>query len=197
MNSATARGALRMTQGEAVDAGKLIGRIARGDQVALADLYTLYGPPLFRYLMQLVDDRGLAEEVLQDTLVAVWQNAARFEARSTPRTWVYGIARRQAHNRTRRKALPRADVSELDLTPADDTEPEEAVLASVEREELTRALDQLTAAHREILALIFDSGLSYAETAILLNVPEGTVKSRLNNAKRALRDILRAEEGKR
>jgi len=195
VNSATARSALRMPQGEAVDAVQLIGRIAQGDQIALADLYALYGPPLFRYLVQLVDDRGLAEEVLQDTLVAVWQSAARFEARSTPRTWLYGIARRQAHNRTRRKALPRADVSELDLTPAGDTEPEEAVLASVEREELAHAIDQLTAAHREILALIFDSGLSYAEAAILLNVPEGTVKSRLNNAKRALRDSLRAEEG--
>ena len=140
---------------------------------------------------------GATSSTTQDTLVVVWQSASRFEARSTPRTWLYGIARRQAHNRTRRKALPRADVSELDLTPAGDVEPEEALLADVEREELARAIERLTAAHREILALVFDSGLSYAEAATLLGIPEGTVKSRLNNAKRALRDILSAEEGKR
>lgn len=197
MNSAVARGTLRRSEGEPVDEGCLIERIARGDQDALADLYARLGPPLFRYLTQLVEDRGLAEEVLQDTLVVVWQSASRFEARSTPRTWLYGIARRQAHNRTRRKALPRADVSELELTPADDVEPEEALLANVEREELARAVSRLTAAHREILALVFDSGLSYIETATLLGIPEGTVKSRLNNAKRALREILGAERGKR
>src|SRR4051812_38715149 len=79
----------------------LLRRIAGGDREALVDLYNRYQRPLFRYLCQMTPDRGLAEEILQDTLVAVWQGAASFEGRSALRTWVFGIARRQAHNTLR------------------------------------------------------------------------------------------------
>ncbi len=173
----------------------ILDRVARGDRNALADLYARFQAPLFRYLVQLTGDVGLAEEVLQDTLVAVWRSAAGFEGRSSIQTWLIGIARRQAHNTLRRRALPLADVAELEIVPARGPEPEDAALARAEREELAAALRCLAPAHREVLVLAFVNGLSYREMAGVLGVPEGTVKSRLSNAKRALRTLLEASEG--
>ncbi len=174
---------------------KMVQRIAQGDRQALAELYARYQRPLFHYLLQLTPDYGLAEEMLQDTLVAVWKSARSFEARSSVQTWLIGIARRQAHNTLRRHKLPFVDESEMADVPASDPEPEEFMLASVERDELVAAFHQLAPVYREILALIFVQELSYQEAAQVLGVPIGTVKSRLSNAKKALRTLLESREG--
>src|SRR5579884_129171 len=162
-------------------------RIAGGDRQALTELYLRYRLPLFRYLLQLTPDHGLAEELLQDTLVAIWKSARTFEGRSSARTWIFGIARRQAHNTLRQRGLPLADPAELEALTAGDPEPEDAALASAERAELAGALRALAPIHREVLVLTFMQELSYQETAQVLGIPVGTVKSRLNHAKRALR----------
>src|SRR5258708_16710569 len=90
----------------AVDDRQVVGRIAAGDREALAELYQRYQRILFSYLQQLTPDYGLAEELLQDTLVAVWKSAHRFEGRSSVQTWLIGIARSQAHNTLRQRKLP-------------------------------------------------------------------------------------------
>src|SRR5947208_9117937 len=107
----------------------LLARIAAGDRDALADLCARYQTAVFFYLVRLTGDRTLAEDVFQDTLVAVWKSAGTFEGRSSVQTWLVGIARRQAHNTTRRRVLPRADVAELERLPASDPQPEYAALA--------------------------------------------------------------------
>src|SRR5215467_2765549 len=96
------------------DDRQLLKRIAGGDRQALTELYSRYQRLLFNYLLQLTPDYGLAEELLQDTLVAVWKSACRFEGRSSVQTWLIGIARRQAHNTLRQKRLPLADIAELE-----------------------------------------------------------------------------------
>ncbi len=193
MNSARAREVPRVSE-PAVGDHHLLEQVAAGDRNALADLYARYGGTIFRYLLQLTNDRGLAEEVLQDTFVAAWKSARTFEGRSSVQTWLIGVARRQAHNTLRRRTLPRADLAELEVVPADGPAPEEALLAEAERQELVAALRWLSPAQREVLALTFVDGLSYGEIARLVGVPEGTVKSRLSNAKRALRALLQAGE---
>lgn len=147
------------------DDAEMVQRVARGDRQALAELYGRYQRPLFQYLLQLTPDYGLAEEMLQDTLVAVWKSAPSFEGRSSVLTWLIGIAHRQAHNTLRRHKLPFVDESELLALPANDPEPEEWTLASIERDELAAAFRQLASVHREILALIFVQELSYQEAA--------------------------------
>jgi len=194
VQNAAAREVTWVSESETDPERALLVRIARGDRNALAELYAHYQAPLFRYLVQLTGDYGLAEEVLQDTLIAVWRSAASFEGRSSIRTWLIGIARRQAHNNLRRRALPLADEAELEVVPASGPEPEDAALASAEREELATAVKCLAPVHREVLMLAFVNGLSYREMAMVLGVPEGTIKSRLNNAKRALRILLEASE---
>lgn len=176
----------------------MLKRIAAGDRQALSDLYIRYQRPLFSYLLQLTPDYGLAEELLQDTLVAVWKSAWSFEGRSTVLTWLIGIARRQAHNTLRQRKLPFVDEVELEGASVTEPEAEDFTLASVARAELVEAFKQLPPVHREVLVLVLVQELSYEEAARALSIPLGTVKSRLCNAKRMLRTLLttREEAGK-
>jgi RNA polymerase sigma-70 factor (ECF subfamily) len=174
--------------------GKLLALVAGGDRKALADLYVLHHRALFRYLCQLTPDHGLAEEILQDSLVAVWQGAARFEGRSSVRTWLFAIARRQAHNALRKRGLPLAEEDALDGIEDPDPGPEARLLSDGDIEDLTHRIALLPLIHREVLVLNFVNGLSYEEIAAVLGVPTGTVKSRLSNAKRALRRSFAQDE---
>ena len=185
---------MNMNMQPVVDDRQLLKDIAAGDRQALSELYARYQRPLFNYLLQLTPDYGLAEELLQDTLVAVWKSACNFEERSSVQTWLIGIARRQAHNTLRQRKLPLVDESELEGMAATEPEPENFTLATVARDELVAAFKQLAPVHREVLVLIFVQELSYAEAATILTVPVGTVKSRLSNARRALRTLLDARE---
>src|SRR5688572_20551421 len=92
----------------------LLSRIAAADRRAVAELYARHQRALFRYLCQLTPDYGRAEEILQDTIVAVWQGASALEGRSAVRTWLFAIARRQAHNVLRRRGLQLANDDDLD-----------------------------------------------------------------------------------
>lgn len=178
----------------AIDEQQLLKRIAGGDRQALAELYVHYQRPLFNYLLQLTPDYGQAEEILQDVLVAVWKSAWSFEGRSSVLTWLIGIARRQAHNTLRQRKRLLLDESGLAELVATEPAPEDFTLASVARDELIQAFKQLAAVHREVLVLILVQELSYEETATILKVPTGTVKSRLSNAKRMLRTLLTTRE---
>jgi RNA polymerase sigma-70 factor (ECF subfamily) len=180
------------------DAGReIVARIAAGERQALDTLYQRYAPPLFGYLLTLTSDRGLAEEILQDTFVAAWRAAERFEGRSSVKTWLFGIGRRQAYNSLRRRNLALMDDTALDQTPSDEPEPEMATLQNADRQALTAAIEQLRPVHREVLLLAFVHDLSYAEMAELLDVPLGTIRSRLSNARRLLRAILETAETER
>jgi RNA polymerase sigma-70 factor, ECF subfamily len=181
-------------QPAAVDEKQITQRIVAGDREALGELYARYQRVLFGYLLQLTPDYGLAEEILQDTLVAVWKSAHRFEGRSSLQTWLIGVARRQAHNTLRQRKLPIVDETEMEGLVASEPEPEAFTLASMARDELAGAFRQLAPLHREVLVLIFVHELSYQETATILEVPVGTVKSRICNARRALRAVLDARE---
>ncbi len=168
-------------------------RIAQGDRDALGELYERYRLILIRYFHQLTSDHGLAEEMLQDTLLAVWKSAHNFEGRSQPRTWLLGVARRQAHNTLRRRGVPAADLGDFEAVAEPRPGPEEILLAGGAGDELMRAMGYLTPIHREVLHLIFVQELSYLECSKVLGIPVGTVRSRVSNARRALRAQLRAE----
>src|SRR5579859_5363802 len=114
----------------ALDERHMTRRIAAGDREALNELYVRYQRTLFHYLLQLTPDYGLAEEILQDTLLAVWKSAHRFEGRSSLQTWLIGVARRQAHNTLRQRSLPLADEAELSDLVATEPEPEAFTLAN-------------------------------------------------------------------
>lgn len=171
----------------------LIARIAEGDAAAFRELYERFSRPLFAYLAAACGDPPLAEEVLQDTFVAAWRGARGFEARSSASTWLFGIARRRLRDR-RRSLPPPATPIDAVLEPVAAERPDVEALARVELSQLVDALRELSADHREVLLLTFAHGLDQAETARVLGIPVGTVKSRLNHARRALAARVRPAE---
>jgi RNA polymerase sigma-70 factor (ECF subfamily) len=186
--------------GPAADRARgLVERIAAGDRAALAELYAQEGPALFAYLRLFTTDRELAEEIVQDTFLAAWRRAAGFGGRTSVRSWLFSIARRRATDALRRPHLHMApeDAVGLAEVPRNDPGPEDLAIAAATRQELTAALDRLIPVHREVLVLTFAHDLSYSELAHVLGIPLGTVKSRLNAAKRAVRTLLAADDQER
>ncbi|HIQ01871.1 MAG TPA: RNA polymerase sigma factor [Anaerolineales bacterium] len=162
---------------------ELISRVAAGDEAAFRQLYERYGDRVFRYALTLVRNLHLAEEVVQETMVAIWRGAGSFKGGSRVSTWIFGIARNQAHALLRREVRGER-VPEESLTLPDPAE-------AVERENrVLSALAKLPPDQREVVVLAFYEGLSYREIARLLGVLEGTVKSRMHFAKRKLREAL-------
>jgi RNA polymerase sigma-70 factor (ECF subfamily) len=191
-SSDTASGAGDAPAAEADEA--LLLRVAGGDPAALASLYARYRTRLFAFLERYARDRMVAEEILQDTLLAVWRSADRFAGRSSVRTWLFGIARRQAHNRLRGSTPRQEPLDRLAGRPDPSPGPAEWALAAARREAIAAALDALAIQHREVLALAFAARITHREIADVLGVPVGTVKSRLHHARAALARQL-AERG--
>jgi len=164
----------------------LLSRIATGDQEAIEELYRRHSRVLLGQLQLMVHQPALAEEVLQDTMLAVWKGARTFRGGSRVRTWLLGIARRQARDRMRRqRPTPMAD-AEFAQRPSPNPGPEAIAIERAEARRMVAALSTLTPAHREVVGLVFGADLSLAEVARVLAVPLGTVKSRLHAARAAL-----------
>lgn len=164
----------------------LLRAMATGDRDALAELYERHGRAVFAHLVLVTNDRSLSEEILQDTMLAAWRGAARFRGESAVRSWLVAIARRQARDRLRRHRLTIVDDQSLAETAASDAEPEQHTLRRAETAAVADAIGELSPAHREVLSLLFGADLTLSETAALLDVPLGTVKSRLSAARVAL-----------
>lgn len=162
----------------------LLQRIAAQDQDALQSLYEKHAPSLLHYLAGRVGDTRLAEELLQDTMLAAWQNAAKFRGECRVRTWLITIARRRAINAYHRQLVPASRNIPLEST-AQSPSPQPG--APGQYTDLNAALQTLPAEQRETLELVFYHGLSLEETARVLQVAPGTVKSRLHRARGRLR----------
>lgn len=170
---------------------QLLRCVARGDESAFGELYQRYGASVYNYLLRLIRERSVAEEVLQETFVAVWEGAGRFRGRSRVSTWLFRIAHHKAVDWLRRLGPAALDEDDESL-PAGDC-PEEAVEVTLCADRLQSALAHLSFDHRAALEAVFFYGLSYREAARVLGCPVGTVKSRIHQAKRQLVAWLKRE----
>jgi RNA polymerase sigma-70 factor, ECF subfamily len=169
----------------------LLHKVAEGDRTALAALYHRHAGAVLAHLTLITGDHGLSEEVLQDTMLAVWRGAASYQGLASVRSWIIAIARRQHRDRLRRGRLRIVHQEAVIEQPATDPGPEEIALERAAAGEVARAVTTLGLPHREVLSLVFGSGLTLAETAAALQIPVGTVKSRLSSARSALARALR------
>jgi RNA polymerase sigma factor (sigma-70 family) len=172
----------------------LLRAVGAGDAGALTRLYERHAGALFGYLHRLAGDRMTAEEILQDTLLAVWRSAGTFEGRSKPTTWLFGVARRQAHNRLRGRPGPEPTGALLPDRPDQGAGPDELAIAAAGGTPVAAAIDRLPDHHRDVIALVFVAGLPLADVAEVLTIPVGTVKSRLHHARAAIAAALTAQE---
>jgi len=150
-----------------------------GEKAARA-LYRLLAPELYGFIASRLDDRGLAEEVVQDVFLQVWRHAEHYDpARGEVRTWIYGIARNAIVDAERHRARrPRAAVGQ----PEEQIDGEEPIERALLRWQITLAFDRLTPDHRAIVHQTQVQGLKLREIAERTGVPLGTVKSRAHYA---------------
>jgi RNA polymerase sigma-70 factor (ECF subfamily) len=178
----------------AADDATLVRRVADGDCRALHALYDRHSRWLYARLLRRCNDREVVRDVLQDTFVALWQDARRWRGDGEVAGWLWGIAFRRLASRLRRRRevllLPDWD----DVVPARATVPaaEDQVLLGVEYGDLAGALRQLSPEFRSVVQACVLDGLSAREASHLLGVRENTVRTRLHRAKRQLRVALSA-----
>jgi RNA polymerase sigma-70 factor, ECF subfamily len=170
----------------------LIGRIADGDKLALRALFARHYVRSFRFIVRLVRDPSIAEDLINEVFLDVWRQAHRFEARSTVSTWILAIARNKAITAVRRRREEALD----DRTAAaieDPSDNPEAAIAKKDRGEVLRkCLTLLPPAHREVIDLVYYHGKSIEEVAQLTAVPPNTVKTRMFYARKTLAELVTA-----
>ena len=166
---------------------ELLRQVAAGDEAAFAELYDQYAPPVYNYLLRLVNEPHIAEEILQEVFLVMWQSAHRFREEARVKTWLLRIAHHQAVSWLRRTRTTLWPDEELE---AADDHIEEHLARTGQTEQIRMALAQLTPNHRAVIELTFVQGLSYAEIADVMNCPIGTVKSRMSYALRRLNTLL-------
>lgn len=170
----------------ATEEARLLSLVAAGDRdEALVELYGRYARRVYGLGVRLLGDRGLAEELVQETFLRLWRSAPRFDpARSSVRTFVFTLARRTAIDLRRRRRGP---LDHLQPEPPDDDGDFEALLVSLD---VRDALEELTPKHREVLELHYRGDLTQRQISERLGVPVGTVKTRAYHALRALKGRL-------
>ena len=170
----------------------LLSRAGRGDQAAFAQLYDALAPLLHGIVLKVLRDPAHSDEVTQEAFVELWRLAPRYDAsRGSVRSWAATLAHRRAIDRVRSEQAAR-DRTERDAQkrPADSPDVADQVVASFEATRVRKAVERLTEMQREAVELAYFGGHTYREVAVLLNVPEGTVKTRIRDGMIRLRDEL-------
>ena len=168
------------------DDTELMLRVAAQDRQAFEWLYHRYAAGLQNYLVKWVGQREVAEEVLNDVMLTVWQTAVRFDSSARLSTWIFGIAyhkalkaRAKAHRQT--PALPPIAPNTLE-----GANPEDLLERQEDRNILAQALTTLSPEQRAVMELTFHQGYSYQEIATIMDCPVNTVKTRMFHARRRL-----------
>lgn len=166
----------------------LLRAVAAGDRRALAALYDAHAPWLVLRLSRRCSDPGLVDEVVQDTFVAVWKSARKWDGRGHVAAWIWGIGVRRLIDGLRRR--PIATVVLRDDHAGTTLSAEEQVLLGVEHGDLAGALSRLSPELRSVVQATVLDGLTNREAGLLLGIPTGTVKTRMMRARAALREEL-------
>jgi RNA polymerase sigma-70 factor (ECF subfamily) len=170
----------------------LVARIAGGDRLAMQTLFARHRTPVYRWLLRLVGNETVAEDLLSDVFLDVWRQAGRFQARSAVSTWLLAIARFKALSARRGRKDAELDET-IEATVADSADNPEVVLQKKSRDQFVRtALTRLSLEHREIIDLVYYHDKSVDECAQILGVPSGTVKTRMFYARKKLAEMVQA-----
>lgn len=168
----------------------LIRRIAEGDRSAMRALFARYRVALYRWLLGLVAEEALAEDLLSDVFLDVWRQAAKFEARSSVSTWLFAIARYKALSARRRRTDAELDEATASTVPDIADDPEVALQKKNRAEALCQSLPRLSPEHREVIGLAYYHGKSVKEIAEIVGINEATVKTRMYYARRKLAELV-------
>ncbi len=194
-----------VNQADGTQVAELVGRARQGDRLAFDRLVELHAPAVYSLAFRITRCREDAEDCVQEAFLRAYAGLRNFRGEAAFSTWLYRVAlnvAREAAKKRRRLPLPSTELAAEGVEEAPDLDslgrreapavptPEESVATGEKRRVLLQAIRGLPVHHREVIVLCDLQGLSYEEMAAVLRVRVGTVKSRLNRARLALKDAL-------
>jgi RNA polymerase sigma-70 factor (ECF subfamily) len=170
----------------------LLGRVARGDEAALKALFLRHQNRVFRFIQRIVRNEAVAEELTNEVFLDVWQHAQSYEGRSSVTTWILAMAHNRAVSALRKRREEAWNEDEASQIP-DGADNSEVVVQKADKGRLLRqCVEALPADQREIMDLVYYHERSIAEVSTILGLPEGTVKTKMFNARKRLSELLKA-----
>jgi RNA polymerase sigma factor (sigma-70 family) len=176
---------------------ELIKRLQADDFAAYDQLVARFKPRLFGFIMQMVKDHALSEDLLQETFIRLWRHRMSYREIARFSTWIYTIAANLVRSEMRKKARvrfvdlePREAGDRAQELPDKGPQVDDIVAGRMTMEAIRAAMDALPDEFREVIYLREVEELSYDEIVEMLNIPAGTVKSRINRARARLRELL-------
>lgn len=188
INSAASQGIIAA---QATTDEMLLQRIAGGDRTAMHTLYARHNVRVYRFILRIVRDTTIAEDLVSQVFLDVWRTAKQFEGRSQVSTWLLSIARFKALTALRQRRFEDLDQDEVrEIADGSDT-PETLLERSTTRAILRACVAKLSPAHREIINLVYYHEKSVEEVGQIIGIPQSTVKTRMFYARKQLADLLR------
>jgi RNA polymerase sigma-70 factor, ECF subfamily len=168
----------------------LLRNVDAGDTRAMQELFARHNVCVHRFVLRLVDDKSLAEEVVNDVFIGVWRNAGRFKGECRVSTWLLAVARFKALSSLRRRRDEQLDGKSAAaiLDPSDD--PETLIQKKDQAAVLRQCVSRLSDHHRKIIDLIYYGDKSIAEAAEITGVSHNTAKTRIFHARRRMTALL-------
>ncbi len=179
-----------MTTTNGTGDSELIKRIAAKDRVAVEVLYGRFNVRLYRFILRLVRNEAIAEELTNETFMEIWLVARKFEGRSSVSTWIFAIARNKAISLLRKRSEDALDDDQA-MAIEDDADTPEVAAQKGDKAALIRAcLNQLSNEHREVVDLVYYHENSIKEVSEIVGIPENTVKTRMFHARKRLSELM-------
>jgi RNA polymerase sigma-70 factor (ECF subfamily) len=173
------------------DDKELIARIARRDQTAMNALYARHHVRLYRFLVRLVRNEAVAEELMNEVFLETWRKADHFEGRSAVSTWMMSIAHNKAISLMRKRGEEQLDDAAAVQIADEDDDPEVTSQKLDKAKAMRACMEKLSTDHREIIDLVYYHDTSVAEAAVILSIPENTVKTRMFYARKKLAELMK------
>jgi RNA polymerase sigma-70 factor (ECF subfamily) len=170
----------------------LLERIACRDQLAMRALYARHSTRVYRFILRIVRDRAVAEDILSDAFLDIWRQATKFEGRASASTWILAIARFKVLSHLRRRHEEQLEQEIADTIPDPAEDPEQVLQTKSRIELLRKSIAELPSAQAEVIDLVYYHDKSIAEVASITGIPEATVKTRMFYARRKLADLAKA-----
>lgn len=176
----------------AADDRQLMANLAAQDQRALRTLISRYQVRVFRFIVRLVRNEAVAEELTNEVFMEAWRSAKNFEGRSSPSTWLLSIAHNKAVSSLRKRRESGWNEDQSNEIADTDDDPEMVAQKADKSAVMRRCIEKLSAEHREIIDLVYYHEQSVTEVSIVLGIPEATVKTRMFYARKKLSEVLKA-----
>lgn len=179
-----------MEQG--VEDKDLLKQIAKGDQAAMRVLFARHHLRVHRFIVRMIGNEASAEDVTNEVFLGVWRNAGGFDGRAAVSTWILAIAHKKSISSMRKRREGELDDAYAERIADDADDPEMSAAKRDKGQQIRACMGKLSTDHRTIIDLVYYHEKSIPEIAEILDIPQGTVKTRMFHARRKLSEHLAA-----